>query len=125
MAVLDKDATKTLRSHIADARKRPMNFGVCLGKKPDATVLVCHKSRASEILAREARKAGETVKTASGILEVDGSKLNFTCLEDPPTGFAKTLKGFIKAAGLSSLKVRILSVDGNLLEDDGDRKSVV
>ncbi|MCB1341283.1 MAG: hypothetical protein KDK24_09505 [Pseudooceanicola sp.] len=117
---MSKDAIKALRSDIAEARKRPVNFGVCMGKKPDATVLMTHKSKNAESLAREAKKQGETVKTACGVLEIDGTKMNFTCTDEPPTGFAKSLKGFLKSAGLTSLKVRILSTDGALLEDDGD-----
>ena len=50
MPALDKDAIKNLRSDIAEARKREVNFGVCLGKKPDSTVLMTHKSRSAEML---------------------------------------------------------------------------
>lgn len=116
---LDADQIEELKALIAVARKRDVNFGLCLGKKPEGTVLELHRLKAPDILARTAKKAGETTKVASGTLSVKGKVMTLMCAEDPPKGSAKMAKLFLKGIGLK-MAVRIADASGTLLEEDID-----
>ena len=56
---LDADQTAELKQLIGVSRKRALNFGICLGSTPESTVLVLHRQRSSDVLMREAKKAGD------------------------------------------------------------------
>ncbi|MEM7058620.1 MAG: hypothetical protein AAF557_13590 [Pseudomonadota bacterium] len=115
---LDQDAIDALKSELNVARKRDLNFAICLGKKPEATVLKTHKVKGPEILQRQAKKEGETTKVFSGLMKIKSKDMLLTCEDPPPGGSAKKVKVFLKSIGLS-MKVKLLSADGELLEDDG------
>ena len=104
---------------IAIARKREVNFAVCMGKKPEGMIFYMHRIKDHGILARNAKKAGETAKLAWGVAEVKGKKLNLKCVEDPPPNMARTMKMFLKENGLP-LKVVLLNFAGDILDTDGD-----
>ncbi len=114
----DEDVDE-LKSQIAIARKRDLNFALCLGKKPEGTVLLTHKIKNAEILRKQAKKAGETAKIAFGIMRVKSKDVMFTCEDKPPSGIARKSKEFFKTIGLQ-MKVKILDPSGQILEDDGD-----
>jgi len=114
-----KDSDEDLKTAIAQARKKPLAFGLCLGKKPDGTVLLTHKTKAAPILGQQARKAGETGKFTFGTMSVKSKNLLLTCEGDPPAGAARKIKDFLKGAGLP-MKVKLLDAAGATLEDDGE-----
>lgn len=115
------DATKLdeLKANIAFARKRPMAFGLCIGKSPETTVLLGHKTKDPETVGRQAKKEGETSKIAFGLMTVEGKNLNLACQGDVISGLARKAKEMLKAAGVK-MKVRILDAEGNVLEELGD-----
>ncbi|MFT5849822.1 MAG: hypothetical protein ACI9H6_000644 [Patiriisocius sp.] len=47
---LDKAKTDELKDAIATGRKRSLPFGLCLGKKPEGTVLITHKTKSPKVL---------------------------------------------------------------------------
>lgn len=116
---LDAAKLEELKTSIAFARKRPLAFGLCLGKAPETTVLLSHKTKDPETVGRLAKKEGETTKIAFGMMTVEAKNLNLLCHGDIVPGLARKTKEMLKAAGLK-MKVRILDAEGNLLEDDGE-----
>lgn len=118
MPMTDEDIEE-MKSLIAVARKRPLQFGICLGKKPETTVFIMHRLKDGEILGRRAKKEGETAKIAYGEVNAKGKKLMLSCVGDPPPGIAKRLRLFLKGHDLP-MKVLVLDPLGGLLEDDGE-----
>lgn len=116
---MEQDAIDELTAMIAVARKRELNFGVCLGKKPEGAAFQLHRKKSAEILGRQAKKAGETAKTAFGIMEVKGKVITLTCENDPPPGAAKSLRMFFRSINVP-MKVQIADSEGNMLDADGD-----
>ncbi len=116
---LDSKVVDELKSQIAASRQRPLNFGIGLGKKPEDTAFIMHRTKSPDGLAREAKKEAESTKAAFGTVETVGKVINLTCIDTPPSGLATKMKLFFKAAKLS-MKVRILDKDGGLLEEDGE-----
>ncbi len=116
---LDDDRLEELKSSIAFARKRPLAFGLCLGKAAETTVLLSHKTKDPETVGRQAKKEGETSKLVFGTMTVEGKCLNLLIQCDPIPGVARKAREMLKSAGLK-LKVRILDPDGNLLEEHAD-----
>jgi len=118
MPMTDEDIDE-LKSLIAVARKRPVNFAVCLGKKPETTVIKMHRMKEGAILARAAKKEGETAKITFGEVNVKGKNMTLTCASDIPAGMAKRMKLFLRNID-TPMKVIATDSDGNLVEDDGD-----
>jgi hypothetical protein len=114
MAVTAADIDE-LKAALATAKKKTMNFAICLGKTAETTVFLIHKSRAPEVLARQAKTAGETVKIASGQIDVVGSKIELRCLDDIPSGIAKRTRTYLAGHKLS-YKVYVLDAEGNTVE---------
>ncbi len=104
---------------IAVARKRPLNFGLCMGKKPDSTVFFLHRMKAGEVLARQAKKEGDTAKIAAGTVEARGKVLTLTCTDDIPPGIAKSLKRFLSSIDMP-MKVIAIDAMGNVAEAEGE-----
>lgn len=117
---MDTDALAELKSLIAAARRAPLSFGVCLGKKPEDTVMLLHRTKSAEVLGKSAKKQGDTAKVAFGEIEVSGKKASLTCHEDPPPGIARGLKLFFGGTVGMQLKVILLSANGEELESDGE-----
>lgn len=117
---LDTDQLDELKSSIAVARKRDLNFALCLGKKPENTVILTHRIKGPEILSKQAKKAGETAKLAYGTMRVKGKDMMLTCLSDAPSGAARKTKEFLKKSVGLQMKVKLLSPDGTVLEEDGE-----
>jgi len=93
-----KDSVEDIKTAIAKARKKPLAFGLCLGKKPESTVLITHKSKSASVLGQQARKAGETSKFTFGTMKVQSKNLFLTCEGDAPAGAAKKIKMFLKVS---------------------------
>lgn len=108
---MEESDLEDLRFMIAKARKGPVNFGLCLGRKPENTVLILHRKKAPEFLQRKAKKEGETAKIACGEIEVSGKLASFRCLEDPAPALRKVLKKFFANTVGMALKVKLLAPD--------------
>ncbi len=112
----DDDDGGDLKSLIMKARQGPINFGVCLGSKPEDTVFNAHRKKSPDVLEREAKKEGGTTKTVGGSLVIEGTEAKLTCLGDAPAGTAKKLSVFFKKVVGIKLKVILLDPAGLMLE---------
>lgn len=118
---LDDAEQKELKANISLSRKRELNFGLCLGKKPENTALVLDQRLPPKKLGLSAKQTAKTAKMTYGILCTEGKVVMLTCHIDPPATLAKKMKHYFLDAGLR-LKVQILDADGKLLEEDGDEE---
>lgn len=89
-----------LKTMIAVARKRVLNFGLCVGGDAESAVLLLHRTKVPDVLARKAKKAGGSSKVAYGTLRAQGKQLVLTCTEPPPAGTERRLKGLLRAVGV-------------------------
>jgi len=108
------DELAELTSLIAAARKKPINFGLCIGKKPDTTVLFLHRKKSPVILARLAKKSGDTAKVAMGTVSISGKKMMLTITGDAPSGLQKRLKLFLASIKMPFM-VMLLDQSGNAI----------
>lgn len=113
---MDPDEIKSL---IGVSRKRALNFGLCLGKKPDTSVILMHRMKSPDVLGRQAKQAGETNKVTYGTLETKGKKLYLTLEADMPAGLAQHGRKFFGSLGIK-LSIVVLDSSGNTLESDLD-----
>lgn len=116
---LDAQQKKDLESAIALGRKKELPFGVCLGKKPDATVWKSMKTKSPEVNGKLAKKEGETGLFTFGVMTVKSKDINLVVHGKMVTGLVKKLKLFLKEAGLK-MKVRVFDLEGNALEADDE-----
>jgi hypothetical protein len=119
MAKDDDDGGGDLKSLIMKARQGPLNFGLCLGGKPEETVFNANRKKSPDVLEREAKKEGGSIKTVGGSFVVEGTEAKLTCLGDAPAGTAKKLSVFFKKVVGIKLKVILLDPTGLTL-DSGD-----
>ncbi|MEM6739231.1 MAG: hypothetical protein AAF646_03885 [Pseudomonadota bacterium] len=108
-----------MESLIQVARKREVNYAICMGKNPEGTIFMLHRKKKAEILARLAKREGETAKLAYGTCQVKGKKIFLRAMEDPPPAMARQMKVFLKDNGIP-FKVTILDANGNEIDNDGD-----
>ncbi|MEL6477171.1 MAG: hypothetical protein AAFR17_07570 [Pseudomonadota bacterium] len=120
---LDNDAIDELKSLIAVSRKRDLNFGLCLGKKPEDTALVMHRIKGPEMLQRSAKKMDGVLpaKSSFGTLRTKGKIVTLSCQSDPPQGGAKRLRIFFREINLP-MRVILLGPDGAVFEEDGEEE---
>lgn len=116
---LDKTAQKDMDSAISMARKMDLPFGLCLGKKPDKTKMITHRSKDPELLGKQARKDGETPLFTFGTMSMKGSKVTLNLKGKTLPSLAKKTKAFFKE-GNQTVKILIVEADGTVLEDDDD-----
>jgi len=116
---IDAIQRKELDAAIAVGRKKETPFGVCLGKKPDATVWKSLKTKSPEANGKLAKKDGETALFTFGVMSVKSKDVNLMVHGKMVTGLGKKLKLFFRAAGLK-MKVNIMDLEGNVLEADED-----
>ncbi|MEM6310854.1 MAG: hypothetical protein AAF754_12465 [Pseudomonadota bacterium] len=119
--ILDQSTSKDLKTYVAIARKRPLAFGICFGKKADEVYFAPHKTRNAEMQGKEAKKEGGTPQFTFGTWKVEGKKFVFSLEGKAVAGFAKKAKKAFIKSGLS-IKVVVLSPDGGVLEEDGDEE---
>ncbi len=111
-----------LKALIALSKRRALNFGLCLGSKPEETVFVIDRRLAPEKLGREAKKIAKMPKPFFGTLQTEQKTLMLTCLSDPPSGAARRTRAYLATVGLK-MKVVLLDTSGGMLEateDDED-----
>ena len=111
--------TDDLKTTLALARRNPLSFGLCFGKKPETTVLMTHKTKAPSVMGQQARKAGETGKFTFGTMSVNGKILELRCEGDAPAGAGRKIKEYLKSAGIA-MRVVLLDMTGNVLDGDDD-----
>lgn len=102
------------------SRKRSLNFGLCLGKTPEETVLIMDRRKAPDVLARSAKKQSTGTKTANGTIATEGKLVTLSC-EEPLPGMAKKLKRFLISQG-QKFNVCILGPDGQVFEQELDEE---
>ncbi len=95
---IDKKKTKELKGHFAAARKRELNFAICLGKTTENLVFLVDRILAPDALTKRAKSEGETQKLSSGTMWCDGNTLNLHCQSDVVAQLAKKTKEFLKLA---------------------------
>ncbi len=122
---MESEAIEEVKALLAVARKRPVNFGLCLGSDPEDTVLVLHRMKSPEILARQAKKEGSTNKIALGVVDVQGKVAHLSCAEEPPAGTAKRLKKFLANVVKMKLAVRLVDASGNVLDEDVEEEDLL
>ena len=115
----DQSIIDDIKAMIAVSRKRPVNFGLCLGKKPEGLLIQFDRKKAPSFLAKRVKKEGETNKIAFGTAETDGKVLSLTLEDKSPSGLVRHGKGYFKSIGLG-MKLVLLSPDGTVLEADED-----
>jgi len=120
MPMTDADLEE-MRGLISVARKRPLQFGLCLGKQPEGTVFVLHRMKDAEVLKRQAKKEGDSPRLACGEVTVKGKKMMLQCRDDIPAGIAKKLRQFLMGVGMK-MKIVALNAAGEVLEDDGEEE---
>ncbi len=118
MAKPDKATLKSegeaLKTVIAQARKKTLNFALLQGK--DTMYLETHLKKNTGMLRKEAKKKGGGPKAAVGLMNVEGKKIIFSVEEEPPGTFPKLAKKFFMARGLP-MQVAFRLPDGSMLED--------
>ncbi len=119
--LLDQTSAKELKTFVAIARKRPLAFGICFGKKADEVYFTPHKTRNAEMQGKEAKKEGGTPQFTFGTWKVEGKKFLLTLEGKAIAGCAKKAKKAFIKAGLS-IKVIVMDPAGGLLEEDGEEE---
>lgn len=114
---LDQAKIKELKETIVLAKKRELNFGLCLGKKPETMVLMTHKTKTPAALGKLAKADGETQQFTYGILSADGKDLKLAVEGKIYPGMGRKVREMLKGAGLS-MKILVLDPDGNEAESD-------
>ncbi|AVO36669.1 hypothetical protein [Pukyongiella litopenaei] len=119
----DKERAAEIQKSLKLARKQDLNFGFCLGKKPENSVLITHRTKGAAMLGKQAKREGETAKMVFGTMACKSTVLSLNCFEDPPSGIARKMKAFLSSAGIA-MKIKLLDAEGNLIEDDGSAEDV-
>lgn len=119
--LLDKGQMETLKSDLAVARHSELNFGICLGKKPETSVLLTDRKKDGDLLAKTARKMGETGRVYCGTIRWEGRDMFFDVADGdvPPGSFAKKVKAFLASAGVKA-NVLVLQ-NGESVPMEGDK----
>ena len=123
---MDVKQVAELKSLLAVAKKRDVNFGLSLGAKPEETVLIMHRIATGKKLATKAQEANESSKIAFGIARLEGRILHLNCEKNPPAGMGANVKKFLATNKLSfGVMVRkgteMLEMDA---EDEDDGKGL-
>lgn len=115
----DDQTVDEIKGFIALSRKRPLNFALCYGKKPEGMTILFHRKKDPTILARLAKKEGETNKIAYGTFSTKGKVASLELHDDPPPGLVRQGKQYFSSIGMG-LKLQLLSQNGDILEADED-----
>lgn len=100
MAAVSKEKAKEIaeiKKLLNVARGTAVNFGACLGSRPDGFVLLMDRSKTPRSLATMAKAKTDTTKAFFGEVEVDTNRARFICDSDPPGGTLAVLKKFFEA----------------------------
>ncbi|MFK7838189.1 MAG: hypothetical protein AB8B60_18410 [Sulfitobacter sp.] len=112
----DAPTADDIKAMLSLARKRELHFAICLGKKPEGSLLLIDKIKAPEALARKAKKLGETNKVAFGVIAAEGKQVNLTCHDKPPSGLALKTKKFLASINIPA-QISLFDINGAEIED--------
>jgi hypothetical protein len=108
---------ETFESLLTISKKSPVNFGFALGKKAEDSILVFHKTKKGDDLARKAKKVdGVGPKTACGTATAKGRLVTLNC-EEYCRGMKKALKAAFKKKGMP-LKFNLVVPSGVEVDPD-------
>ncbi|WP_083099002.1 hypothetical protein [Pseudophaeobacter leonis] len=105
-----------LKKFIQLAKKGPLPFGFCPGKKDPDHVLAIHRSKKPAQLGKLAKAEGSGGKFAYGTFVVEAKVAVLTCEQALP-GLAKKLKKYLKTQKIP-LNVVVLDAQGQELEQE-------
>lgn len=120
MALMTKDDLAGLQQMLQKARQRPISFGLCMGKKPEDTVICTDLVKSPDVMMRQAKKQGETAKLTQGTLTVEGKIILFSCETDPPKGLKNNLKKFLLKSDITMKPRVLLPGGGEMADEDGE-----
>ena len=119
---LDKDQIADLKKVISDAKRKDLNFGVCLGSPAEETVLLAHATKGTSTLVTDAKRQCKKSRklSACGTMKVEAQTLRLTCAEEPPSSLARDLRKLLSNVLGMALKVKVFDTDGTLLQSGDD-----
>ncbi len=117
---MSQEEKDDLTAQLKASRKKQLNFGLCIASKAEDSALLIDRKKPPERLQKLAKGIAKSAKVACGLVESKGKLVMLTCNESPPSGAAKKLKVFLKAATGDALKVQLLDINGSVLEGDVD-----
>lgn len=112
----DKLEGPALKKMVKLAKKKPLAFAFCPGKKMDEHVIMIDRRKGPTILGKAAKKEGTSPKVAFGTMAVSGKVAELTCERVVPK-MAKTLKQYFRTQKLM-LNIVVLDENGQELESD-------
>ena len=98
------------------SRAKPISFAYCPGSKVETDLFGLHKKKPPAVMGKSIRADGDGPKVAFGTLQMEGRVVSLQCEKAMPA-LAKKVKKFLKLNKLSK-NVRILDMDGNVVEED-------
>jgi hypothetical protein len=98
------------------SRAKPISFAYCPGSKVETDLFGLHKKKPPAVMGKAIRADGDGPKVAFGTLQMEGKVVSLHCEKAMPA-LAKKVKKFLKLNKLSK-NVRILDMDGNVMEED-------
>lgn len=107
-----------LTALIKAARKKPYFFASM--QSEEGVVLIGHRRKPPEILARLARAEGASAKGGWGQMSVEGKVLVLTCLKDAPKSLARRTKMHLKAHGLKMAVKLVMPSGEEMVGEDDD-----
>ncbi len=112
----DKLEGPELKKMVKLAKKKPLAFAFCPGKKMDEHVVMIDRRKGPTILSKAAKKIGTSPKVAFGTMSVNGKVAELTCERVVPK-MAKTLKQYFRIQKLM-LNIVVFDADGQELESE-------
>lgn len=105
-----------LKKLLKFSRAAPISFAYCPGSKVETDLFGLHRKKPAAVMAKSLRAAGDGPKVAFGTLQMEGKVVSLQCEKAMPA-LAKKVKKFLKLNKVSK-NVRILDMDGNVMEED-------
>lgn len=118
---LSRDEIDDLKSMLKVARKRELNFGLCLENNVADSVLLLHRRKSPDVLLRRAQAIGDTTKIAMGRLRMEGKTVLLDCDINAPANCARQLRLFLREVGFAA-QVKVVDPNG---EQDGNLEAIV
>lgn len=112
----DKLEGPELKKMVKLAKKKPLAFAFCPGKKKEEHVVMIDRRKGPGILGKAAKKEGTSPKVAFGTMSVNGKLVELTCERVVPK-MAKTLKTYFRTQRLM-VNIVVLDENGQELESD-------
>lgn len=101
MAMTDAEV-KELKAMLGAARQHVLNFGLCLGKTPQDTVLMMSRNKDGKSLASKAKSSAKGTAVCHGTCKIEGGALMLDCDVATPSGMLKGILAAFKALSIST-----------------------